>query len=123
MKKNSWKGWCFAILSGPALILYTPHAGAESKLNIHQATLMESGEKTQEVSTEDLRKILAEKSAIVFDARPFTEFAVSHIPGAVVLSAKSGVEKGLYVSDVAEVGRVLKGNKATPIVLYCNGMH
>ena len=28
------------------------------------------------------RKILAAKSATVFDARPFKEYAVSHIPGA-----------------------------------------
>jgi rhodanese-related sulfurtransferase len=26
-----------------------------------------------------------------------------------------------YVSDVAEIGRLLNGNKATAIVLYCNG--
>ncbi len=27
----------------------------------------------------------------------------------------------LYVSDIAEIKRVVKGNKAAPIVLYCNG--
>ena len=27
----------------------------------------------------------------------------------------------MYVSDVAEIGRVMNGNKALPIVLYCNG--
>jgi rhodanese-related sulfurtransferase len=26
-----------------------------------------------------------------------------------------------YVSDVAEIGRLLNGNKATALVLYCNG--
>ena len=26
-----------------------------------------------------------------------------------------------YVSDVAEVGRLLDGKKETPLVLYCNG--
>src|SRR5216110_2725550 len=29
--------------------------------------------------------------------------------------------KALYVSDVAEIERVVKGVKAEPIVLYCNG--
>lgn len=43
------------------------------------------------------------------------------IPGAVNVSAKAGVPMSLYVSDVAEIGRVLKGNKAAPLVLYCNG--
>jgi len=96
-------------------------AHAQASASIHQATLMESDQKTKEVSTEELRNILAEKSATVFDARPFQEYAISHIPGAVNVSAKPGVPASLYVSDVAEIGRVLKGSKAAPIVLYCNG--
>ena len=94
---------------------------AQPSANIHEATLLESDQKAKEVSTEELRRILAEKSATVFDARPFKEYAISHIPGAVNVSAKAGVPMSLYVSDVAEIGRVVKGNKAAPIVLYCNG--
>ena len=37
---------------------------------VYETTLMESGQKSLEVSTSELRKILAEKSATVFDARP-----------------------------------------------------
>jgi rhodanese-related sulfurtransferase len=96
-------------------------ANAQSSANVHQATLVESDQKTKEVSTEELRRILAEKAATVFDARPFKEYAISHIPGAVNVSAKPGVSMSLYVSDVTEIGRVLKGDKAAPIVLYCNG--
>jgi rhodanese-related sulfurtransferase len=95
-------------------------ANAESPA-IYEATLMESGQKTPEVSTNELRKTLAEKSATVFDARPFMEYAVSHIPGAVNVSAKQGVPISQYVSDVAEVRRLVGNNKAAPIVLYCNG--
>jgi rhodanese-related sulfurtransferase len=29
----------------------------------------------------------------------------------------------LYVSDVAEIGRLVRGNKSAPLVLYCNGLH
>ena len=94
---------------------------AQPSANIHDAKLLESDQKTQEISTEELRSILAEGSATVFDARPFKEYAISHIPGAVNVSAKAGIPMSLYVSDVAEIGRVLKGNKAAPIVLYCNG--
>ena len=104
-----------------ALGLYVTHAGAQSPVTIHQATLMESGQKTAEVSTDELRKILADKSAVVFDARPFMEYAVSHIPGALNVSAKPGVPISQYVSDVAEIGRLLGNNKVAPIVLYCNG--
>ena len=86
-----------------------------------QATLGESGQRTAEVSTEQLRVVIADKSAVVLDARPFREFAISHIPGAVNVSAKPGVPMSAYVSDVAEIGRLLEGKKETPLVLYCNG--
>ncbi len=89
--------------------------------NIFQATLGESGQRTAEVSTEQLRGILADKNAVVLDARPFREFAISHIPGAVNVAAKPGVPMSSYVSDVAEIGRILEGKKETPLVLYCNG--
>jgi rhodanese-related sulfurtransferase len=96
-------------------------ANGQSFGGVHQATLMESDQNTKEVSTEELRKILADKAATVFDARPFKEYAISHIPGAVNVSAKPGVSISLYVSDVTEIGRVMKSNKAAPIILYCNG--
>ena len=110
--------YCLALLT---LAVCPLPADAQAPANIHQATLMESDQKTKEVSTEELRSILMEKSATVFDTRPFKEYAISHIPGAVNVSAKPGVPMSLYVSDVAEIGRVVKGDKAAPIVLYCNG--
>lgn len=58
-------------------------AYGQSPGNIFQATLGESGLRTAEVSTEQFRGILAENSAVVLDARPFREFAISHIPGAL----------------------------------------
>jgi rhodanese-related sulfurtransferase len=89
--------------------------------NIYQATLGESGQRTAEVSTEQLRGILADMSAVVLDARPLREYAISHIPGAMNVAAKPGVPMSAYVSDVAEVGRLLEGRKQTAVVLYCNG--
>ena len=96
-------------------------AHGQSPGNIFQATLGESGQRTAEVSTEQLRGILADKNAVVLDARPFLEFAISHIPGALNVAAKPGVPMSAYVSDVAEIGRLLQGKKDTPLVLYCNG--
>ena len=89
--------------------------------NIYQATLQEQNPATAEVSTDELKLILQTGSAVVFDARPFMEFAVSHIPGAVNVSQKPGLPASQYTSDVAEVGRLLSGNKQQSIVLYCNG--
>ena len=106
-----------------ALVLFGSVAAAHGQTpgSIFQATLGESGQRTAEVSTEQLRGILADKSAVVLDTRPFREFAISHIPGAVNVAAKPGVPMSAYVSDVAEIGRLLEGKKETPLVLYCNG--
>jgi len=77
--------------------------------------------KTAELSTEELQKVLADGRTLVLDTRPFGEFAVSHIPGALNVAAKPGVTASMYVSDVAEIGRLVEGDKARPLVLYCNG--
>jgi rhodanese-related sulfurtransferase len=89
--------------------------------DIYNATLGDPAAKTPEISTQELREILAAKSATVLDARPRAEYAVSHIPGAVNVAAKPGVAASAYVSDVAEVGRLVQNRKDTPLVLYCNG--
>jgi rhodanese-related sulfurtransferase len=103
------------------LAAFTSTVNAQSSASVFQATLMESEQRTKEVSTDELRRILAEKSATVFDARPFKEFAISHIPGAINVAPKPGVPISVYVSDVNEIARVMKGTKTAPIVLYCNG--
>src|SRR5262245_56230554 len=87
------------------LFCSAPGVSAQTPGNIVQATMGEPGQKTTEISTEQLRVILADKSAVVVDARPFREFAISHIPDAVNVAAKPGVAMSSYVSDVAEIGR------------------
>lgn len=100
-----------------------PAAGEQAPTAIQHAVLGEPNQRTSEVSTEELRSILATRSATVFDARPFREYAISHIPGASNVAAKPGVPMSMYVSDVVEIGRLLGGNKEAPIVIYCNGPH
>ena len=89
--------------------------------NIYQTTLMESGQATTEISTAEVQQILSTGSAVLFDARPAEEFAMSHIPGAVNVAPKPGQPLSLYTSDVAEVGRLVNEQRETQIVLYCNG--
>ena len=103
-----------------AFALLLAAAGIQAP-GIYDAILAEPGQRTSEVSTAELIKILGERSAIVLDARPHLEYAISHIPGAVNVAAKPGVSASMYVSDVAEVGRLVKGDKAARVVLYCNG--
>ena len=87
---------------------------------INDAVLVDGGN-APEISTEELRRILEDGSATLVDARPFAEYAVSHIPGAKNAAAKPGVSKAEYVSDIAAIGRMVGNDKAAPLVLYCNG--
>jgi rhodanese-related sulfurtransferase len=116
MRRKVFVPACFLVLG-----VWVASGQAQSTLNIYRALLDESGPTTPQVTTEELRKILADKSATVFDTRPFKEFAISHIPGAVVVAPKPGVSKAVYVSDIAEIGRAVREEKAAPIVLYCDG--
>ena len=95
---------------------------AQAGGSIRDAVLGEPGP-TTEISTAELTRILAARSATVLDARPFAEYAMSHIPGALNVAPKPGVPPSAYVSDVAEIGRLLHGDSTAPVVLYCNGPH
>jgi rhodanese-related sulfurtransferase len=83
-------------------------------LSIYQATLAEPGQKTQEITTEDMRTILAQKSAVVIDTRTHAEFDAGHIPDAQVLGVPP-------TEALLAVARLVDGNKNKAIVLYCNG--
>ena len=102
------------------LNLFAAYANADSIGNIYQATLAESNPKTPEISTEEMQTILKEKSALIVDPRPSKEYAISHIPGAINIPPKNA-GSGADYSVIAEIGRMVKHNKAAPIVLYCNG--
>ena len=112
-----------AILWPLMLLCSAASTSAHTAESIVQATLGESGQRTDEISTEQLRGVLAAQSAVVLDARPFREYSISHIPDAVNVAAKPGVQMSSYVSDVAEISLILDGNKNTALVLYCNGPH
>jgi rhodanese-related sulfurtransferase len=96
-------------------------ARAQAEPNIFQATLQELQQKTPEVSTDELKKLLAEKSAVVLDVRPYREYAVSHIPGAKNVAAQPGLPLSQHVPDLAELDRLLNNDKAAALVLYCDG--
>ena len=101
-----------------AALLLTTGASAQS---VFEAIVPEAAPRAIDISTDELRRALHDGSATVFDARPTREFAVSHIPGALNVAARPGVPPNLYVSDVAEIGRLLGGDRTRPLILYCNG--
>ncbi len=97
-------------------------ADQETPLQLaREALWAEPGASVPEVSTEELGIILENQSAVVLDTRPYLEWSISHIPGALNVAPKPGVPMALYTSDVAEVGRLVGGDKSRPLVLYCNG--
>jgi len=108
-------------LGGLLGLLVLATAAGQAVPTIFDAVIGESGQSTTEVSTEELRRILAGNSALVLDARPFREYAMSHIPGALNVAPKPGVPMSMYVSDVAEIDRLVHQHKDTAMVLYCNG--
>ena len=88
--------------------------------NVNQATLAESGQKTQEVSSEDVRRFLADGSAIVLDSRKRSEYVAGHIAGARNVAPPADAGPGAYA---AAVERLVDGDKSKALVLYCNGPH
>lgn len=103
---------CLAVFA--AWPLATAHPVAAQSSGILHATLAETGAKTPEISTDELRRILAAGRAIVVDTRSRAEFEAGHIPGAVTLD-------GHAAEHVAAVGRLVSGDKTKALVLYCNG--
>jgi rhodanese-related sulfurtransferase len=113
----------FARARGPAVLalILLCVAATPAAVGIYRATLEEPGQRTPEISTDELRRILAEGSATVLDARPRSEYAIGHIPGAKTVPGKAGLERSRYVPDIAEVAALLREDRKAPIVLYCSG--
>ncbi len=97
-------------LSG-AVVTAVAHAQSGG---VYQATLAEPNQKTREVSTEDVRRVLVDGSAILLDTRTRAEFAAGHIPGAQNLAVPPA-------QTVAAVEQLVGGDKTRALVLYCNG--
>ena len=120
-------GWGFfqvVVVTATACLIMQTAMGDSNGKSVQlarQAVWAKPGSSVQEVSTEELQLILKDQSALLLDARPPLEWSISHIPGSLNVAPKPGVDIALYSSDVAEVGRLVQGNKSQPLVLYCNG--
>jgi rhodanese-related sulfurtransferase len=106
-----------AAWAGAIAALTPPVAAMAQGTSVFQATLGDANAKTPEVSTEELRRILADGSAIVLDSRKRSEYVAGHIAGARNVTPVSDAP----AEYVAAVERLLGGDKAKPLVLYCNG--
>jgi rhodanese-related sulfurtransferase len=82
--------------------------------SIYEATLAEPNQATKEVSTAEMKNLLADGSTIVLDTRTPAEFDAGHLPTARNLDAPPS-------AHVAAIERLVNGDKGKPLVLYCNG--
>jgi rhodanese-related sulfurtransferase len=113
MKTNRILIWMYALLNvvglvGICALVAPPRVSAEN--NVQSTTLGEANPITPEISTEQLEKILADRSGPVLDVRFAEEYAIAHIPGSI----------NIYEKEIETITQRFP-NKATPIVLYCNG--
>lgn len=107
------------VLALPSCATVAPNAGEAP--SVFTATLVEAKRSTRNISTEEMEKVIGSADVVVLDTRPRLEWAISHIPTALNVAPKPGTPMSLYVSDVAEIDRLVVGNKRKPLVLYCNG--
>lgn len=75
-----------------------------------------------EINTAELQLALKDPSVILLDARPYDEYAISHLPGARSVPGKAGTTPALYVADVTYVLKTIP-DKSAKIVTYCNGLN
>jgi rhodanese-related sulfurtransferase len=87
--------------------------------DVYQATVAEPDPKTPQVSTEEVRRLLTDGSAILLDSRKRAEFA-GHIAGARNVAPPTGATPEEHV---AAVERLVGDNKKQPPVVYCNGQY
>ena len=97
-----------------AILAYSPGAirpafASGARPNIYEAILEEQGRATPEISTDEMKAILAKGGALVFDARSNSEYAIAHIPGSINL-------------DERQLGRFTQTyDRNSSIVVYSNG--
>jgi rhodanese-related sulfurtransferase len=96
----------FACWPGPVAAAPAASAGA----NVGDAIFEEQGGTTPEISTNEMNAILATGSAVVFDARPESEYAIAHIPGSINLDA---IQLGRFTQNYAD--------RKAAIVVYSDG--
>jgi rhodanese-related sulfurtransferase len=95
-----------------------PQAPAPA-VSVFDGTLQEK-DPVAEISTSDLQAALKYKTAVILDARPFAEYAVSHIPGARSVPGKPGLPPAQYTGDASEIVRTIPDRNRL-LILYCNG--
>ena len=104
----------FIPLLAAACMNFFAGGAASQPASVYEAILPEPDAKTEQVGTGELKRVLADASAILVDTRPRAEFVAGHIPGARGLDGPSS-------EYVAMIEHMVAGDKSKALVLYCNG--
>ncbi|MFZ5893648.1 MAG: rhodanese-like domain-containing protein [Myxococcota bacterium] len=99
----------------------TSAASAAPGPNIFDGTLHDN-DAVPELSTTALRDALNDPRVVVLDARPYDEFAKSHIPAARSVPGVPGLTASKYTSDANEVKKLVPETNR-PLIVYCNGLY
>jgi rhodanese-related sulfurtransferase len=123
--RKSW-AWHVAALLAAAAVTTAAEAPSHAPCLVNHGIVGQSGDTDRsapELSTEQMEVALERhiNRPVVIDARPYEEYAISHIPGAVCVAARPGLAMSQYTSDVNAIRDLVHGNIDAPIVLYCNG--
>jgi rhodanese-related sulfurtransferase len=113
-----WRAALVSLMAITMIVAWVDAAAAQ--ITVEQAMLGETNQKTKEVSTNELRRILADESAIVLDSRKRSEYVAGHIAGARNVAPPADAPPTAYVKAVEEL---VAGDKGKSLVLYCNGPH
>ena len=82
--------------------------------DITMAITAETSPVSPQVTTDEMRRIVQDGSAVILDTRTQQEFDAAHIPNAHAVDGAPEVR-------LAAVERLSKGDKTAALVLYCNG--
>src|SRR5947209_19405021 len=99
-KQTLLHGAAASLVAG--LITAVAPPGVAVAQNVFQATLGETNAKTGDVSTEELRRILADGSAIVLDSRKRAEYVAGHIAGAQNVAPPEGAPPAAYLEAITK---------------------
>jgi rhodanese-related sulfurtransferase len=99
-----------ALAYSMALLAFAPPLQGQTPGIIAEAIIGEADPVTPEISTAELKKILAEGRIPVLDVRSAQEYAIAHIPGSV----------NHYAKELEQITKAYP-NPGTALVLYCNG--
>jgi rhodanese-related sulfurtransferase len=109
-------------LAATCALAPTPGALAQSRPTIHQVTFEQPNQATPEISTEELKRLLAAaKPIVLLDVRPQSQYALAHIPGAVNIPVSINLSQKELPAAEEEIIAKAYPDKTTFLVLYCNG--